>query len=50
MHQQQTSLPAAPMLLNILWRSSILTGPDEDVTSLITSVPKFGKTKFPALG
>lgn len=36
------------MLLNILWRSANLTGP-EDVTSLVASTPKFGTTKFAAL-
>lgn len=45
---QLNLLPAGPMLLNILWRSSNLTGP-EDVTSLVASTPKFGIPKFAAL-
>lgn len=41
--------PAGPMLLKILCRSSSFTAPDDEVTSLDTSAPKFGTIKFPAL-
>lgn len=37
------------MLLKILCRSSSLTGPEEELTSLITSAPVLGTTKFPVL-
>lgn len=37
------------MLLKILWRSSNFTGPEEEVTSLLPSAPKFGSNKIPAL-
>lgn len=42
-------IPAGPILLSILCKSSNLTGPDEEVTSLIASAPKFVTVKFPAL-
>lgn len=43
------NIPAGPILLNILCKSSNLTGPDEEVTSLIASAPRFVAVKFPAL-
>lgn len=42
-------IPVCPILFKILCRSSNFTGPDEEVTSLITSAPKFGTIKLPAL-
>ena len=42
-------IPAGPILLNILCKSSNLTGPDEEVTSLIASAPRFVTVKFPVL-
>lgn len=45
----EKKIPPGLILLKILCKSSNFTGPDDEVTSLITSAPRFGTTKFPAL-
>jgi len=45
----EQNIPPAPILLRIYCKSSNFTGPDEEVTSLITSAPRSGTIKFPVL-